>query len=212
MDGRGHGKLSQRKTATVNNESQSRPRAGSKDSEKENIPNTVAVKTEHTVVTDAKTNGPTQNKSPSGSVESVKSVDQSKTKTVDRQVKPAPVRRGNVKPGSSDKNQSKSGDKTVIGSVVNKSKVEEKSEVKPKGPSSAFRQNAWEKPLKVVEKQQVIPANDTKAPVETKTEVVDDAVAHEEATLEEIAEQQTEDQLEKEIDSVSLITRVQILM
>ena len=220
---RGKGPLPQRqpKAKAVKNEFQSnRPRTDSKDSEKENIPNRGAIQTEVVTasVTSANTNGPIENKSPSDSIEVVKDSQQSKTNTVDRQNKAGSARKGNVKPTGSDKTQTKPGDKSVIAPVTNKPKVEERSQHKPKGPSSGVRHSAWAKPLKVVDKEPEPQKTEEKRVTEMKTDrivtdvhevktdsVVNDVIHDSEIVDTCMTEEQAEDQLVNEIDNVSCI-------
>ena len=153
VNSKGRGKLPARKSLA--NESRTRPRANSKDSEKENRPSSEILKPDVTVTSEivASANGPIDNVSATETVERVTTPDQSKSKTIDRPTKSASVRKSVVKPTNLDKAQNKPSDKTVINTAGAKPKVEEKPQIKTKGPNTGVRQNAWAKPLKVVEKE-----------------------------------------------------------
>ena len=153
MNSKGRGKLPARKSLA--NESRTRPRANSKDSEKENRPSSEILKPDVTVTSEivASANGPIDNVSATETVERVTTPDQSKSKTIDRPTKSASVRKSVVKPTNLDKAQNKPSDKTVVNTAGAKPKVEEKPQIKTKGPNTGVRQNAWAKPLKVVEKE-----------------------------------------------------------
>ena len=204
---RGKGPLPQRQPKGMKKEFQSnRPRMDSKDSEKENIPDSRGIQTEvvKASVASANINGPIENKSPSDSAESVIGSEQSKPHNVDRQIKSVPVRKAKPKPKSPDKIPTKPNDKSVNTAATNKTKVEERSHSKAKGPSSGGRQNAWAKPLKVVDKEQDTKRSEDKHVAEVKQDSVCVDVIQNDDTVDTcMTEEQADDQLVNEIDNVS---------
>ena len=175
-NGKGRGKLPAKKSLTMSGDTVNRPRADSKDSEKENRPDSAVVQSavEVNSVESVNANGPVDNKSSVESVASVTDVDHPKPKPSDKNVKSASVRKSTVKPVSSDKPPSRTNDKTVINTVGSKPKQEEKSHVKSKVPNTGARQNAWAKPLKVVEKDKDAHTSEVKTSSKEKLDTAED--------------------------------------
>ena len=184
-----------------------RPRTDSKDSEKENIPDSGGTQAKAVVaaIASVSTNEQANIKSPKDNVDPVVASELSKPHNVDRQIKSAPVRKAKPKPANQDKMQTKLNDKPVITAAANKTKVEERSHNKPtKGPNSGGRQNAWAKPLKVADKEQENKKSDDKHVAEVKpVDVAKDVGRSDDVVDTCMTEEQAEDQLVNEIDNVS---------
>ena len=213
VNGKGRGKLPTKKS--LMNESQSRPRTDSKDSEKENRPDVKTLKSEVTVTTEiVASENELIVKTKTEPKEPVPNLEQSKSKLLDRPAKSSPtVRKSYVRPTNSDKSQTKTSDKNVGSTVSAKAKVDDRSQIKGKGPSSSVRQNAWAKPLNVSDKEVKEPAkNDVtnkdsqKPSAENKSVEIAKEKQPEEEEGEITADEKSDpvdDELEDAIDDVS---------